>query len=361
MTKSAAATRLLLVHPDEETRTFLRRRFSRLGYAVIEAPEHERALLRVGDMSFDLVLLDLATPGPDGADGFDLLRRMRERRSLEELPILAIADPAATEDAAEALASGADDCLFRPIHVDLAHARAEMLIGPRGDAGAAPGDGHGELQAQLETLEEATERTEAVSANLVALGIDGIAPINGLLGATAVLIQICRNAALVRTIDRIEVAASALDLVMVHALGRADRRTRAPKDRLRVLVADRDAAGQLSMHQLLGSAQVEVDLVAAAGGSEAVLATDTGFFDLIVMGLAGPEEIAGIQAIRRAERQNKVRRTPILAVGADAATAAGALHAGADLYMRPPVTPERLLAALANALARQSEEVSAVA
>jgi CheY-like chemotaxis protein len=92
-----------------------------------------------------------------------------------------------------------------------------------------------------------------------------------------------------------------------------------------------------------------------------VLATDTMFFDLIVVTLAGPEEIAGIQAIRRAERENRTRRTPMLALGTKADSAAQALNAGADLFMHQPVTPERLLGVLADALTRQSEDVRAVA
>ena len=354
MTKTARPIRLLVVLPEAEVRTFVRRRFSRLGYDVREAAGHQAALSALAEGAFDLALVDLQTPGPDGQDGFDLLRGLRERAGAEDMAILAVADQ--QDDAAEALAGGADDCLFRPLHVELALARAEMLLGPR-----APGAAKGELQARLDTLEDSAERTEAIAANLVTLGLDGIVPINGLLGATAALTAICRSPKLTPSIDRIEAAAAALDMVMVRALGRADRRSRAPKTRLSVLIADRDLASRRALHALLKAADVEVEVVDVAGGSEAVLATDTRFFDLIVMNLCGPEEIAGIQAIRRGERQNRTRRTPILALGTQGHNALVARDAGVDLYMRHPVTPERLLSALADALVQESEHVSAVA
>jgi DNA-binding response OmpR family regulator len=358
MANPAAPTRLLLVLPDEAVRTFLRRRFNRLGHEVVEAGDHEVALALAERNAFDLALVDLQIPGARGEEGLDLVRRLRELRGPEALPILAIAEAGEGADAAEALEAGADDCLMRPLYADLAHARAEMLMGPRAEA---PRARKGELQARLETLEDAAVRTEALSAALVELGLDAIAPINGLLGAAAALTAICRTPALKRPIERIEAAAAALDLVMVRALGRADRRKRAPKTKLSVLAAGMEADGRGGLQELLDAAEVEVELSQAAGGSQAVLVTDTRFFDLIVMSLDGPEEIAAIQAIRRAERQNRTRRTPILAVGAPADSAAPALGAGADLFMPAPVTAERLLGALADALTREAEEVRAVA
>jgi len=353
MPKAAPPIRLLLAHPDEAARTFMRRRFARLGYEVGEAGSAAQALQLASAGGFDLALVDLQICGDGGEDGLELVRRLR---ALPSPPaVLALAE--AAEDGADALAEGADDCLTKPLYLDLAHARIEMLVEPRSGARARKG----ELQARVESLEAAAVRTEALSAALVELGLDAIAPINGLLGAASAITALCRTPGTKRPIERIEAAAAALDEVMVRALGRADRRARTPKTRLNLLLADRGADGRGFLDGLLERAQVEVELTTAAGGSQAVLATDTRFFDLIVMSIAGPEEIAGVQAIRRAERQNRTRRTPILAVGPKAPGATEALAAGADLYVQAPVTAERLLGALADALARESEEVRAVA
>src|SRR5665213_1284720 len=128
MSKTAVASRVLIIHADDEARTFVRRRFAGFGYEVVEAGGTAKALSLIDAHCFDLALLDLQTPGADGEGGLDLLRHMRERRSAAELPILAIAPEGAAEDVVEALALGADDCLQRPLHIDLAHARSEMLI-----------------------------------------------------------------------------------------------------------------------------------------------------------------------------------------------------------------------------------------
>src|ERR1700694_5926973 len=99
MTKPAFRTRLLIVHADGEARTFLRRRFTRLGYDVMEADDHARTLSLIGAAPFALMLIDLETPGPEGEDGLELLRRIREPHGAADLPILAVADQAAAEDA----------------------------------------------------------------------------------------------------------------------------------------------------------------------------------------------------------------------------------------------------------------------
>ena len=44
MAKPASPTRLLIVDADEQARTFLRRRFTRLGHEVMEAAEPAKAL-----------------------------------------------------------------------------------------------------------------------------------------------------------------------------------------------------------------------------------------------------------------------------------------------------------------------------
>ena len=47
MTKAAQRTRLIIASPDDEARTFLRRRFTRLGYDVAEAARAADAVARL--------------------------------------------------------------------------------------------------------------------------------------------------------------------------------------------------------------------------------------------------------------------------------------------------------------------------
>lgn len=359
MTQAVVPPRLLIVHPDDEVRTFLRRRFASLGYEVKEAGDHAKALTLVGNLAFDLALVDLRTAGRDGETGLDLLRGLREARPAGELPILAVAAESANDEAVEALTLGADDCLLRPLYFDVARSRAEMILGAR--AAQAPTGAKGDLLARLDTLEAAAVRSEAVGAALEALGHDPRAHINGLLGATTVLTRVCQTPELTPAIDRIETAAAALDMVMVRGLGRADRRSRAPKAKLDVLLVDEDATSRLAIRQLLDAAAVEVALTTVANGQDAVFALDRNFFDLILMNLDAPDAVPSVRSVRHVERHNKIRRTPILVVGETASAAVPSLEAGADLFMRGPVTAERLLATLAEALTRESEDITAVA
>ena len=121
MAKPLPPIRLLLVCDDEADRALLRRRFTRIGYEVMETAETAKALSLIGMIPFDLALIDCQ--GPD-IDAFELLRLMREVRNRTELPILVVTDQAADEETVEALELGANDCISRPIDIELAYARA---------------------------------------------------------------------------------------------------------------------------------------------------------------------------------------------------------------------------------------------
>jgi CheY-like chemotaxis protein len=360
MGKPASPTRLLVVDADDETRTAMRRRFTRLGDEVMDTADAAKALSLIAMIPFDLVLLDLDTPGPDDSDGMEILRRMREARQASELPIIVLAEEAAGEAALEAFGLGANDCLARPLDIEAAWTRCELHIRRKraSEAGLAAAR---ELQLRLEKLKEAVVRAEATSAILEGLGHEVRAPLNGLIGAAAVLTKICETPELKPAIAAIETATASLDLLMVQALGRTDRRTRAPKPSIRVLLADDDAASRFALRDLLHAAETAIELVEAPTGLQAALATENLFFDLIIMNVTTTEAIAGIRAIRRSERQNKTRRTPILAIGPDGQAAAQVLDAGADLHLRQPVTAQRLLSALAEAIGRESGDIGAVA
>jgi signal transduction histidine kinase len=67
--------RLLVVDDNELNRDMLSRRLGSRGYAVELAEDGERALARLEEQTFDLVLLDVMMPG---LSGIDVLRRVRQ-------------------------------------------------------------------------------------------------------------------------------------------------------------------------------------------------------------------------------------------------------------------------------------------
>jgi PleD family two-component response regulator len=356
MSKPASPVRLLLVGGDDAARTELRRRFVRLGYESMDTADPAKALSLVGMIPFDVVLMDVEAPG---LDGLDLLQRMRESRKPSELPIIMIAGEDAREDALEALRLGANDCIVRPIDIETAYARTEMQIRRR-RAEDQERITTSELQVRLMKLKEAVVHAENTWALLPKLGLEVRAPLARLVRASEVLTKICLTPELKPAVDTVETAAASIEEMLVRALEK-ERRKRNPLAKVRVLSADDDARSRYAMRNLLHAAETEVELVDVSTGLQAALAVETHFFDLILVNVATEEAVAGIRAIRRTERQNKTRRHPILAIGPEGQAASEALTAGADLHLAQPVTAERLLSALAGAICRESEDLSAVA
>jgi DNA-binding response OmpR family regulator len=357
MVKADAPIRLLVVDGDDEHRTLLRRRFTRIGYDVMEAAEAAKALSLIGMIPFDLVLLDVHTPA---VDGLEVLRRVRENRPAAELPVIALTRGSAREDVSEALALGANDHLVRPVDFDVACLRAEMQIRRRPASDAARAS-RARLETQRARLQDTVAAAENTAPLLAYRGTEAWAPLVGVLRAATVLTKLCDAPELTPAARSIDEAAGALDALLAASLQGGERRSRAPKEKLRVLSADDDAESRFAVRAILHAAEVEVELVDVATGLQAALAVEGQFFDLILVNLSAAEAFAGVRAIRRHERQSRSRRTPILALAPDTATAARARDAGADLHMTQPITAESLLASVAAALARESAELSAVA
>ena len=353
MAKPVSPIRLLLVCDDEADRALLRHRFSRIGYEVMEVAETAKALSLINMIPFDLALVDCQAPE---MDRFELLRLMREIRTRTELPILMITDQAADEEAVEALQLGANDCISRPIDIELAYSRAEMQIRRRReeDEGRA-------LEINMVKLQDSVMRAEHTAAMLTHLGHEVRAPLQGVLRAAGVLTRICITPELKSVVDLVEASANTLETLLIQALEHEDRRSRAPKEVLRVLSADDDAENRLAMRAVLDAADTPIDLAEVATGLQAALAAESNAADLILVNVATSESIAGIRAIRRTERQAKTRRTPILAIAPDVEAGARALDAGGDVFMCKPVTAKALLIALAGAMCREADDLSAVA
>ena len=69
------------------------------------------------DSDFDLVLIDLMMPG---MDGFETIEKIRADADLKVLSVVALTAKAADEDRSQAIASGANDFLAKPVEpVDL--------------------------------------------------------------------------------------------------------------------------------------------------------------------------------------------------------------------------------------------------
>jgi two-component system, OmpR family, response regulator len=114
--------RILIVEDDAAVAGGLIGSLSNAGYAVDHVTTGERALAATDTEHYDLVILDIGLPG---IDGFQVLRRLRERKSPVSVIVLTAYD--AVEDRVRGLDLGADDYLAKPFALPELEARVRML------------------------------------------------------------------------------------------------------------------------------------------------------------------------------------------------------------------------------------------
>jgi diguanylate cyclase (GGDEF)-like protein len=119
---------LLVVDDDAMNRDALSRRLMRNGYAVLTAENGHDALAMVSGHRVDAVLLDVMMPG---MSGIETLRRLRESRSLSDLPVIMVTANDRSEDVVEALDLGANDYVTKPIDFPVALARIRAQVTAR--------------------------------------------------------------------------------------------------------------------------------------------------------------------------------------------------------------------------------------
>ncbi|MGE3850043.1 MAG: response regulator transcription factor [Gammaproteobacteria bacterium] len=125
--------RLLIVEDEAAIRVGLVDVFTYHGYDVESATDGERAWQMLNRGPWALVLLDVMLPG---IDGFELLRRLRERD--RDLPVILLTARGTEEDVIEGLSLGADDYVAKPFSVAALVLRVQAVLRR---AGLLPSDG----------------------------------------------------------------------------------------------------------------------------------------------------------------------------------------------------------------------------
>jgi two-component system, OmpR family, response regulator len=132
--------RILLVEDDVLLADAMVRALTQSAHAVDLATNGEKADAALAANAYDLVVLDVELPQ---IDGFEVLRRLRARRS--RVPVLMLTVRDAVEDRVTGLDLGADDYLTKPFHLSELEARVRALI-RRAHAGANADLVHGRLR-----------------------------------------------------------------------------------------------------------------------------------------------------------------------------------------------------------------------
>src|SRR6266852_8363730 len=122
---------ILVVDDEAPMRKLLSSNLKASGYAVHTAADGTEAMKLIEEQTFDLLLLDINMPGPNGIQVLQAVRRGME------LPVLILSGRGRERDKVEALDLGADDYLTKPFGVAELLARVKALLrrvtpGPKG-------------------------------------------------------------------------------------------------------------------------------------------------------------------------------------------------------------------------------------
>lgn len=123
---------ILVVEDEPSIRAFLRATLERHGYDLIEATTGQGGLDALAAGRPDAVILDLGLPD---MDGFDVLRRLRERSAV---PVIVLSARGQERDKVAALDLGADDYLTKPFGVGELLARIRVALRHAAATGGEP-------------------------------------------------------------------------------------------------------------------------------------------------------------------------------------------------------------------------------
>jgi DNA-binding response OmpR family regulator len=112
---------VLIVDDLEANRTLLERSLASAGYRTLCADDGASALaLFRGGESIDIVLLDWMMPG---LSGLDTLRAIRQTHSQDNLPVIMCTAVGEDDNIVDAIESGANDYVVKPISLPVLRAR----------------------------------------------------------------------------------------------------------------------------------------------------------------------------------------------------------------------------------------------
>lgn len=126
--------RVLAIEDDALNRRVVRDMLLVAGVVMDDAESAEIGLRMIGDVDFDVILMDLRMPGMDGFSAIDHIRARPDGKA--ELPIIVITADAATDLRARCLAHGADELLLKPVAMEELFDAIGRVLAARGGSAA---------------------------------------------------------------------------------------------------------------------------------------------------------------------------------------------------------------------------------
>jgi DNA-binding response OmpR family regulator len=123
-----SAKKVLIVEYDADDRAILRQQLHHLGYKVLEAATDVEAREQAAKETPDLMILDIMMPQ---IDGWEVVRELRTKLEIKDLPILVVSGLIQKEDAQTRLDAGYDDILTKPFNLKELREKIQQLLRPR--------------------------------------------------------------------------------------------------------------------------------------------------------------------------------------------------------------------------------------
>lgn len=106
---------ILVVEDDDTMRAALKRILESDGFDVKSAADGTQLGDALGDMSVDLILLDVGLPW---INGIELAKLLKEHDALREIPLVFISGKTSEFDIKRGFEAGADDYIKKPFDID---------------------------------------------------------------------------------------------------------------------------------------------------------------------------------------------------------------------------------------------------
>ena len=123
--RSLKGARILLVDDEATVRMIIQQFLENAGFTVTVATSGEEALHRLNKKPFDLILLDIVMPD---MEGLAVLKTLRQKYSMSQLPVIMVTVKEESADVVEALSLGANDYIVKPIDFIVLRARIDMHL-----------------------------------------------------------------------------------------------------------------------------------------------------------------------------------------------------------------------------------------
>lgn len=126
MSQQSCRTNILIVDDRQDKRLAMESIIEDLGQNIVQASSGREALRHLLDKEFAVILLDVNMPG---MDGFETAVLIRERRSLENVPIIFVSAVSDTEThVSRGYSLGAVDYILAPIVPEILRAKVAVFV-----------------------------------------------------------------------------------------------------------------------------------------------------------------------------------------------------------------------------------------